>query len=107
MRVAFGPVPAIPASPFAPANAKTNPYPYSITAAKKLLTDHGWTVVPGGQTTCTSPGTAANQCGDGIPAGTALKFDIVYSNSPAVIGQQDEALASSLDGGTHTRRRMR
>jgi peptide/nickel transport system substrate-binding protein len=92
---AYGPVPAIPASPFAPANAKSNPYPYSIASAKQLLTSHGWTVNPNGTTTCTSAGSGANQCGDGIPAGTPLSFNIVYANSPAVVGQQVEALQSA------------
>lgn len=90
----YGTIPAIPANPFAPTNAK-NPYPYSIDAAKQLLTSHGWTVNPGGTTTCTSAGSGANQCGDGIPAGTPLSFNIVYANSPAVTGQQVEALASA------------
>lgn len=92
---AYGPVPAIPASPFAPANAKSNPYPYSIASAKQLLTSHGWTVNANGTTTCTSAGSGANQCGDGIPAGTPLSFNIVYANSPAVVGQQVEALQSA------------
>lgn len=93
--VAFGPVPAIPASPFAPANAKENPYPYSIDLAKQLLTSHGWTVNAGGTSVCANAGTGANQCGDGIPAGTPLTFNLVYSNQPAVIGQQVDALASA------------
>ncbi|HEX3287780.1 MAG TPA: ABC transporter substrate-binding protein [Mycobacterium sp.] len=91
----YGTIPAVPASPFAPANAKENPYPYSIDAAKKLLTSHGWTVNPGGTTTCTSAGSGPNQCGDGIPAGTPLSFNIVYTNDPAVVGQQVEAIASA------------
>ncbi|HKE66087.1 MAG TPA: ABC transporter substrate-binding protein [Micromonosporaceae bacterium] len=92
---AYGPVPAQPVSPFAPANAKQNPYPFSIDAAKQLLTSHGWTVNPGGTTTCTSAGSGPSQCGDGIPAGTPLTFNIVYSNSPAVIGQQVNAIQSA------------
>jgi peptide/nickel transport system substrate-binding protein len=92
---AYGPVPAIPKSPFAPANALTNPYPFSISAASTLLSSHGWKVVPNGTTTCQKAGTGASDCGAGIPKGTALSWNLIYSNSPAVIGSQDEVLASN------------
>ena len=49
---AYGPVPAIPVSPFPPPNALSNPYPFSIAEAAKQLTNHGWKVVPNGTTTC-------------------------------------------------------
>lgn len=91
----YGPVPGVPKTDFTPADASTNPYPFDIAAAKKLLTDHGWTVVPGGKSTCTSPGTAANQCGAGISAGTPLSWNIYYSNQPATTEQQVTALISA------------
>lgn len=92
---AYGPVPAIPASPYAPANAATNPYPYSLRAAGELLASHGWKVAPGGTTTCTSPGSGPTNCGAGIPAGTPLSWNLFYSNQPSVIGEQVTALASA------------
>ena len=55
--LAYGPIPAVPTSPYAPANALTNPYPYSVSTAVSLLKSHGWNVVPGGTTTCAKPGT--------------------------------------------------
>jgi peptide/nickel transport system substrate-binding protein len=73
---AYGPLPTLPRTPFTPADAGTNPYPYSISAAKQLLTSHGWKVVRGGQTTCAKAGTGAGECGAGIPAGTPLKFTL-------------------------------
>ena len=91
---AYGPVPSIPKSPFTPTNALTNPYPYSISAAANLLKSHGWTVTPGGTDVCSTPGTGANQCGAGIPAGTKLAFPVVYGTSPTVIGEQLTDLAS-------------
>ena len=91
---AFGPVPSIPVSPYTPDNAKSNPYPFSIAAAKKLLTDNGWTVTPGGVSTCAKAGTGTGQCGAGIPAGTKLAFNLIYSTNPALIGQQVTDLAS-------------
>ncbi|HTW08331.1 MAG TPA: ABC transporter substrate-binding protein, partial [Acidimicrobiales bacterium] len=92
---AYGPTPVIPSSPFTPSNAATDPFPFSVSTAKTLLTSHGWKVVPDGTTTCQNPGTGANQCGAGIPAGTALSWNLVYTNSPAVVGSQDEVLASN------------
>jgi len=91
----YGPVPAAPKSEFTPDNALTNPYPFDVTAAGKLLTDNGWTVVPNGTTTCTKPGSAAGQCGAGIPAGTPLSWNFFYSNQPATTGQQVTALVSA------------
>jgi len=91
----YGPVPAVPKTDFTPADAAENPYPFDVAAAKKLLADHGWDVVPGGSTTCTSPGTGAGQCGAGIPAGTPLTWNMFYGNQPAVIEQQVTALISA------------
>jgi peptide/nickel transport system substrate-binding protein len=91
---AFGPVPSIPKSPFTPSNALTNPYPYSITDAKNLLTAHGWKVTPGGTDVCAKAGTGSGECGAGIPAGTKLAFPVVYGTSPAVIGEQLTDLSS-------------
>jgi peptide/nickel transport system substrate-binding protein len=87
--LAYGPIPATPASPYAPANAKKAPFPYSVSTAAKTLKAHGWKVVPG---------TGASECGAGIPAGTTIAPNIFYTNQPDVIGQQVEALASAAKG---------
>jgi peptide/nickel transport system substrate-binding protein len=92
---AYGPAPAEPPTPFTPADAESNPYPFSISAASKLLSSHGWSVKPGGTTTCAKPGTGSNECGAGIPKGTALTWNVVYDNSPQVTETQVEALASN------------
>jgi peptide/nickel transport system substrate-binding protein len=83
----YGPVPAVPTSPYSPANAVKNPYPFSITAAANLLKSHGWKVVPGGVSTCAKPGTGSGECGSGIPAGTKLTFNVLYVNDPAITGE--------------------
>ena len=80
---AYGPIPAYPKSPFLPANAATNPYPFSISTATNLLKSHGWTVNAGGTDVCQSAGSGANQCGAGIPAGTQLKFNLIYNSGSA------------------------
>jgi peptide/nickel transport system substrate-binding protein len=91
---AYGPVPAIPPSAFTPASATHNLFPFSIDAAKKLLSSHGWTVNAGGTSVCSKAGTGAGQCGAGIPAGTKLAFNMIYNTSPATIGQMITDLVS-------------
>jgi peptide/nickel transport system substrate-binding protein len=94
---AYGPTPTAPTSPYAPSDAATAPYPYSPSAAVSLLKSHGWKVVPGGQTTCQKAGTAANECGAGIPAGTPLAF--TWANQPQSVSSvgalESEALSSA------------
>jgi peptide/nickel transport system substrate-binding protein len=93
---AYGPTPSAPTSPYAPASATTPTYAYSPSAAVALLKSHGWKVVPGGQTTCAKAGTAATDCGAGIPAGTPLSF--TWANQPQQVSSvgalESEALAS-------------
>jgi peptide/nickel transport system substrate-binding protein len=91
---AYGPVPKYPASPYTPSDATTDPYPFSVPDAIALLKSHGWTVNPGSADVCTSAGTGQGECGAGIPAGTKLAFNLVYSTSPAFIEQECTALAS-------------
>ena len=92
--LAYGPVPSVPTFPFTPANALTNPYPYSVAAAADLLRSHGWTVMPGGTSTCAKPGTGPGECGAGIPAGTKLAFNVIYASYPVIFGEEVTAWAS-------------
>ena len=91
---AYGPVPSIPQSPYTPANAMTNPYPFNPASAEALLKNNGWSIVPNGTDTCIKAGTGAGECGAGIPAGTKLEWSLIYGTSPAVIGEQVQDLAS-------------
>lgn len=93
--VGYGPVGAIPKSPYTPANAVNTPYPYSVSSASKLLASHGWKVSPNGTTTCAKAGSASNECGAGIPAGTPFSFNLQYGDQPVAIGQQVLSFASS------------
>ncbi len=43
---------------------------------------------PTARTPASHPGTAGGECGAGIPAGTALKWNYIYSTAPALIGNQ-------------------
>ena len=91
---AYGTIPAYPKSPNEPANAAVNPYPFSVSSAESLLKAHGWTVKPGGTDTCAKPGSGSNECGAGIPKGTPLSFNFIYSTSPSLLGQQATDLTS-------------
>jgi peptide/nickel transport system substrate-binding protein len=82
---AYGPIPAYPQSPYLPDNAATNPYPFSVSSATNLLKTHGWTVNTGGTDVCQNAGSGSNQCGAGIPAGTQLKFNLIYAADSTLI----------------------
>ena len=78
----YSPLP--PNTPSSISGNVPNPYAFNITAAKALLTSHGWTIQNGVQT-CTNPGTGSGQCGAGITQGYTLNFKIVWaSGSPAL-----------------------
>jgi peptide/nickel transport system substrate-binding protein len=86
----YGPVPVKPTSTFVDSFEKSNPYPYSPSTAVSLLQANGWTVNPGGTSTCTSPGTGTGQCGAGVPSGAKASFSLQYaSGTPAL----DEEMA--------------
>ena len=76
----YGPVPLTPATPYVSRLEKNNPYPYSVSKAKTLLTSHGWRVVPNGTTSCTRPGAGAGECGKDIPAGAQLAFNLEFDS---------------------------
>ncbi len=76
----MGPVPLTPKTPYLTPYVASDPYQYNPASAIALLKPNGWTVVPGGQTTCTKPGTGAGECGQGITSGEALSFTMQYSN---------------------------
>jgi peptide/nickel transport system substrate-binding protein len=86
----YSPVPAQPANPYADAQARANPYPFSVTAAKQILAAHGWKVTPNGITTCTRAGSSTGECGAGIAAGKQLRFTLMY---PSAMSSTDGAMA--------------
>ncbi len=91
---AYGPIPAYPQSPYRPANAATDPYPFNVNIAISILKSNGWTVNPGGTDVCAKAGSGTGDCGVGIPAGTAMKFNLIYSTTPALIGEEMTDLVS-------------
>ena len=78
----YSPLP--PNTPSSIAGTVSNPYPFSLHAAKALLTLHGWKIVNGVQT-CEKPGTGLQECGAGITKGYTLNFKIIWaSGTPAL-----------------------
>ena len=66
-----GPVPSTPATRFlSPMGRQGDPFPYNPAKARALLASHGWTVAPGGVTTCAVPA----RCGAGVRKGQGLQF---------------------------------
>ena len=91
-----GPVAATPATKWLSSTGRAgDPYPYNPTKAKQLLTSHGWTVVPNGTSTCAKPGTAADECGAGITAGSALNFTFLYLSGTAWVQSEMTQLQSN------------
>jgi peptide/nickel transport system substrate-binding protein len=96
----YGPVPVEPANDFVSPFERSNPYPFSVAAAKKLLASHGWKVVAGVQT-CENPGTGAGQCGAGIAKGATMDFTLEYATGSttikdAMINYQSEAAQAGI-----------
>ena len=85
----YGPVPVCPPNKFATSAEASNPYPYSLQKAVHLLTTNGWTVKPGGTTTC------ANAAKCGVPAGTPLSFNLQYASGTTALDQLMSAEKSS------------
>ncbi len=84
----YGPVANLPGSPDISPQEKTDPDPYSVSAARSLLTAHGWTSGPGGYMTCSRPGTGAADCGAGIAKGRMLSFKMMFSTgSPTLLAE--------------------
>jgi peptide/nickel transport system substrate-binding protein len=89
-----GNVPPEPASAYTPSNATKDLYPYSVASAKSVLAAHGWKI-SGGVQTCEKAGTAAGDCGAGIPAGTKLTISLIYNSGSPPITSEDTAFASA------------
>ncbi len=85
----YSPVPAAPANRYADREAHSNPYPFSVAAARRLLTSHGWRVEPNGTTSCAHAGSGAGDCGAGIAAGKQLRFTLMY---PSGMSSTDAAM---------------
>lgn len=75
----YGPVPVKPSNPYASSFEKKNPYPFSVSKAKHLITSHGWKI-ENGVATCTSPGTGSGHCGAGVASGAKMSFNLQFES---------------------------
>ncbi|GLY77026.1 peptide ABC transporter substrate-binding protein [Actinoallomurus iriomotensis] len=91
----YGPVPQTPVSKYLAPEQRTNPYPFDLNKAKALLTSHGWTI-QNGVAACTQAGSGANQCGDGVKAGTQLKLTIDSQSGSTETDNMMQEVQSSL-----------
>jgi peptide/nickel transport system substrate-binding protein len=91
----YGPIPQAQTSDFLSPVQKDNPYPFSTSAARSLLTAHGWTE-QGGVMTCTGPGTGASRCGEGVAKGTKFQMQVLSQSGSAVTDNMMSAIQSSL-----------
>lgn len=91
----YGPVPVKPQNPFASSFEQKNPFPYSPSKAKSLLSSHGWSIVPNGSDVCKRAGTGPSDCGAGIPKGTKLNLGIQVASGLEALTQQMTAEKSA------------
>jgi peptide/nickel transport system substrate-binding protein len=91
----YGPVPLYPASSFVSPGEKTNQYPVDVSKGAALLKSHGWNVAVGGTDTCTKPGTAADECGAGIPQGAKLAFTELFASGDQAVETTVQAEVSN------------
>ena len=84
----YSDIPTVIKNPYADAYVSEDHYPFSVSAARKLLTSHGWKVVSGGVSTCVHPGTGTGECGAGVKSGAALSFSFEYSSGNTALGQE-------------------
>lgn len=91
----YGPIPLVPTNNLVSPYERTNPYPFSISAAKSLLSSHGWTIHPGGADVCTKPGSGAGHCGAGIAKGAQLSFQLLYSSGSEDLTREVETIQSA------------
>jgi peptide/nickel transport system substrate-binding protein len=92
----YGPVPSAPASTYLDNYVKNDPYKFNPTAAKTLLTSHGWTVKSGQPATCTRPGSGSGQCGAGVKAGMKLSINMDYASGNESLDQEMQGIKSTM-----------
>jgi len=86
--VDYGPIPTVPKTPYMAPTQKKNPF--NISAARKLLTSHGWKIPANGAARCVRPGTGPKDCGAGISKGKTLTFSLLYVSGSGYLTQTME-----------------
>jgi peptide/nickel transport system substrate-binding protein len=98
----YGPVPISPASQYLSKALLKNPYPFSVSNAKKLLSSHGWTIHVDGTDTCAKPGTGTGECGAGISKGAQMNFtELAASGSAPFTAEVEDMQSTWSEAGIH------
>ncbi|HUY54251.1 MAG TPA: ABC transporter substrate-binding protein [Candidatus Nanopelagicaceae bacterium] len=91
-----------PAPEYPPGNPVESPlqakglYPYDASKAVSLLKGNGWTVVPGGTSYCSAPGTGPGECGAGIASHAPASFSLLYASGSVQLTNEMEAMQSTM-----------
>ncbi|KIF77898.1 peptide ABC transporter substrate-binding protein [Streptomyces sp. 150FB] len=91
----LGPVPAAPKTQYLSKAMEKNQYPFSVSTARTMLTDHGWSLA-GGQARCARPGTGADECGAGIAKNAPLQLTLLSQSGSTETTNMMQELKSSL-----------
>ncbi len=96
--VDFGPNPPQPPNPFETAYEQSQPYAFSISAARKYLAKNGWNVPTNGTATCVRAGTGAGKCGEGISQGEKMpEIKLLYATGSTAWQLEMTSLQSAAD----------
>ncbi len=87
--LSYGMIPTLPRTPFIPPLQRylEKHSPFSIAAARQLLTSHGWEIPASGAAKCERPGNGPSDCGPGIAKDRTLEFHIEYASGSAYLTQ--------------------
>ena len=89
----YGPTPIYPkGNPFVSPSELSNPYPYSVSAAEKLLKAHGWQVNPGKTDVCEVAGPSG--CGAGVTKGEKLSLNLLYTSGSTILQEETDLYQS-------------
>lgn len=91
----YGPVPSEPKTQYLSKKTAHSPYPYSVKAARHLLTTHGW-AIHDGHARCHRPGTGDRECGKDIDRGDPLELDMLSQSGSTETSNMMQEVKSSL-----------
>jgi peptide/nickel transport system substrate-binding protein len=91
----YGPIPLEPTNNLVSPLERTNPYPFSVSAATSLLSSHGWKINAGGADVCEKPGSGSADCGKGITKGAQLSFQLLYASGNQDLVREIETIQSA------------
>jgi peptide/nickel transport system substrate-binding protein len=92
----YGPVPQDNDDRYLSDRQRTNPYPFDLDAARRLLDQHGWRPGPDGIRVCAAPGGGPADCGNGVAVGTRLAMSILSESGSEETDGTMQELKSEL-----------